>query len=250
MNTQDDITVTKGSVRIQNCHVPFRLRKNSRIKRSRLLVSPEEGLVVETPKTVNMRRAHKMITNKKEWVLDALESIKEKQKLIYDLKLNSKSVLIFGREKQLEIKRGEPRNYVLETKTRLILGFKAGKLKEGLAEKTLKDWFKRKAELYLPLRVRQLNRDRFKYNEVSIKDQKTLWGSCSSEKNINLNWRLVMAPRFASDYIIFHELCHTRALDHSPRYWENVKDVCPSFERAEKWFNDYGFVLHVDARLD
>lgn len=242
---QDIFPITAGSIQIDNTCVYFKMRTNPRIKQARLVVSPEEGLVVETPGRVNRDRAHKMINRKKRWVLDALEDVREKRKLVSHVKKFKNSVLIFGKERAIIVKRGQPKNFIMETKTQLILGFTKRRLAAGDVDKTVCDWLQAKAERYLPIRVRQLNKNRFPIKKVIVKDQKTLWGSCSSESHLHLNWRLIMAPRYASDYIILHELCHTRFLNHSQKFWKLVKRVSPSYERAEKWFNDYGFVLHL-----
>lgn len=238
--------IEAGSIHIENSCIHFRMRKNSRIKKARLVVSPEEGLVVETPEVVTIKRAHKMINRKKQWVLDALESIREKRKLVYDVKQFKNSVLMYGKEKVIDIKRDQAKDYILETKQRIILGFTQKRIPTGLVDKKTTDWLRAKANRYLPLRVRKLNQNKFKINNIIVKDQKTLWGSCSTENNLQLNWRLIMAPRYASDYIILHELCHTKYLNHSKKFWNLVSQVSPSYGHAEKWFNNYGFVLYLN----
>lgn len=235
-----------GSIHIDNNCIHFRMRKNRRIKQGRLIISPEEGLVVETPDKVTIRGAQKMITKKKKWVLDTLGGIQKKRKLVTEVKKFKDSALIYGQEKIVEAKKEQPKNYIFETKSKIILGFIQQSLAEGVVNDKLKQWLKAKAQRYIPLRVRQLNQNRFQINKVLIKDQQTLWGSCSSENNLNINWRIIMAPPFAGDYIIFHELCHTRYLDHSQKYWKLVGQVCPYYKKAEKWFHDYGFILHIN----
>jgi predicted metal-dependent hydrolase len=87
---------------------------------------------------------------------------------------------------------------------------------------------------------------KFSFGEIFIKNHRTLWGSCSDQGNINLNWRLIMAPRFVSDYILFHEMCHLKYLNHSRRYWSLVSDICPDYQKAENWIREYGFLLHIN----
>jgi predicted metal-dependent hydrolase len=237
----------KRSIQIANNRIEFRMRANSRIKRSRLVVSPEEGLVVETPTQPTLRRAHKMIYRRKNWVLDALEDVRAKHDKAQEIKKHKTSVLVLGKEKLIKVRPSQKKEYILETKNYLILGFTQSHVTQKLAQQKVTHWLKIRSQQYLPLRVRQLSRQQsFKINGIVIKDQKTLWGSCTSEGNLNLNWRLMMAPRFAGDYIIMHELCHTRHLNHSSRFWKTVEGVCPHYEKAEKWFHDFGFVLHMN----
>lgn len=237
-----------SSLELPEKRVNFRLRNNTRIRRARLLVSPEEGLVVESPREMDVKRAERLIHRRKTWVLDALEGVAEKHKLAADLKQHKNSVLVFGKEKLVVIRTEQRRDYILETAERIFLGFEKQRTRKAEVASRLEAFFRDKARRYLPVRVRHLNRDQFKVKDVYVKDQRSIWGSCSADGNINLNWRLVMAPRAVGDYIILHELCHTRCLSHSKRFWEHVETVCPNYEKAETWFRDYGFLLHVDVR--
>lgn len=235
-----------SSLDLEEQRVYFRMRNNTRIRKSRLVVSPEEGLVVESPRNLDIEHAHRLINRRKTWVLSALESVKLKQQRAFDIKQHVNSILIFGREKLVHVRVGQNRDYVLESGERVCLGFEKQRVRKIEVEHRLEEWLKEKAKRYLPLRVRQLNQGRFKINQIYIKDQRTIWGSCSAEGNINLNWRLVMAPRTVSDYIIYHELCHTRFLNHSKRYWTLVGETFPRYEDAETWFKNYGFLLHIN----
>ncbi len=75
---------------------------------------------------------------------------------------------------------------------------------------------------------------------VSVRSQRTRWGSCSRRGVISLNWRLVQIPPEVSDYIILHELAHLRQMNHSPRFWAEVKSLCPGYEAAEAWLKQHG----------
>lgn len=80
---------------------------------------------------------------------------------------------------------------------------------------------------------------------IFIKDQKTLWGSCSSKGNINYNYRIIMAPISIVDYIVVHELCHLIHMNHSKKYWNTVKSVLPDYEKRKNWLKDNGYMLKV-----
>lgn len=70
---------------------------------------------------------------------------------------------------------------------------------------------------------------------VTVRNQRTRWGSCSKRGTISLNWKLIQAPPSVRDYIILHELMHLRQMNHSARFWREVASVCPEFETAENW---------------
>ncbi len=78
-----------------------------------------------------------------------------------------------------------------------------------------------------------------KYSGVSIRNQKTRWGSCSSTGRISLNWRLMMTPPEVSDYIVIHELMHLKEMNHSHLFWGLVREACPNYKAHERWLNEH-----------
>ena len=91
-----------------------------------------------------------------------------------------------------------------------------------------------------PLVAHQAALHGFTVQSISVRNQRTRWGSCSPRAGISLNWRLVQTPEFVRDYIILHELAHLRHLNHSKRYWAEVKRICPEYELAEAWLRQFG----------
>jgi predicted metal-dependent hydrolase len=75
---------------------------------------------------------------------------------------------------------------------------------------------------------------------VSIRNQRSRWGACSSRGSITLNWRLVMVPDFVREYVMIHELMHRREMNHSPRFWRHVAAACPRTEEARRWLRTEG----------
>jgi predicted metal-dependent hydrolase len=82
----------------------------------------------------------------------------------------------------------------------------------------------------------------FKFNKISIKSHKNLWGSCSSKKNLNFNYKLMHLPQEQADYIIVHELCHLKELNHSRQFWALVTETIPDFRRIKKELKSFLFV--------
>lgn len=78
---------------------------------------------------------------------------------------------------------------------------------------------------------------------VSVRNQRSRWGSCSRKGTISLNWRLIQAPVFVRDYLIFHELAHLREMNHSARFWRVVESFCPDYRSAEQWLREHGALL-------
>lgn len=78
---------------------------------------------------------------------------------------------------------------------------------------------------------------------VSVRNQRSRWGSCSRRGTISLNWRLIQTPAFVRDYIILHELMHLRQMNHSARFWAEVERVCPDYAVAERWLKEHARLL-------
>lgn len=74
---------------------------------------------------------------------------------------------------------------------------------------------------------------------IAVRDQRSRWGSCSSAGNINLNWRLLLLPTSLSDYVLVHELCHLRRMDHSPAFWNEVARVLPDWRERRRELRRY-----------
>lgn len=83
-----------------------------------------------------------------------------------------------------------------------------------------------------------------RYRKITVRDQKTRWGSCSSTGSLNFSWRLVMMPEEVFEYIVIHELSHLVHMDHSPAFWRLVEAHCPAFEQHRNWLKINGTYLH------
>jgi predicted metal-dependent hydrolase len=79
----------------------------------------------------------------------------------------------------------------------------------------------------------------FEYGRVSIKNQKTVWGSCSEKKNLNFNYRIIYLPEDLAEYIIVHELCHLKELNHSANFWNLVSITKPDYKNLRKRLRNY-----------
>lgn len=109
---------------------------------------------------------------------------------------------------------------------------------------TIEKTLRREAEMELPRRTREIaGLHGLEPKGVSVRNQRSRWGSCSSKGRISLNWRLVQTPEFVRDYIIIHELMHMRELNHSDRFWRHVEGACPQYREAERWLRKHSGIL-------
>jgi len=115
---------------------------------------------------------------------------------------------------------------------------------EGDLRPTLEAHFARKGKIELPARTWELAAvTGVEVKLVSVRNQRSRWGSCSRHGTISLNWRLVQTPDLVRDYIIYHELMHLREMNHSSRFWARVEEVCPEWRDAERWLKRNGSLL-------
>lgn len=108
----------------------------------------------------------------------------------------------------------------------------------------LENRYKEAARTYIPKRAAYFQTlTGGSYSRISIRDQKTRWGSCSSKGTLSFNWRLMLAPPVILDYVVVHELCHLTHMNHSPAFWQAVEKVYPDYKSARKWLKDHGSEL-------
>lgn len=119
----------------------------------------------------------------------------------------------------------------------------------GFIIECLESWYKKNARNIITERVEQYAKTMgVTYGRISIRSQKSRWGSCSSAGNLNFNWHLVMMPSKVLDYVVIHELAHRIEMNHSKQFWEIVSNVCPEYKLRKLWLKEHGlsFELFVE----
>jgi predicted metal-dependent hydrolase len=81
------------------------------------------------------------------------------------------------------------------------------------------------------------------YSRLTVRDQRSRWGSCSSKGALNFNWRLVLAPHDVLDYVVVHEICHLVELNHGRRFWRLVEQRRPGYRESKRWLDDHGWEI-------
>ena len=101
--------------------------------------------------------------------------------------------------------------------------------------------YRRAASEYFPKRVQYYEQLMgVHHTRIAIRDQKTRWGSCSSNGTLSFNWRLMLAPPHILDYVVVHELCHLIHMDHSAAFWKTVESVMPDYRECRQWLRVHG----------
>ena len=109
----------------------------------------------------------------------------------------------------------------------------------------LLDWLKAEARAELTLATnRYAAMMEVRPARISIRDQRTRWGSCSAGGDLSYSWRLILVPPHVLDYVAAHEVAHLKHLDHSPRFWRLVLTHCPTAGKAKAWLKTHGQSVH------
>ena len=210
---------------IEGTDCNYRFRVSKKAKYMRLQVSPEKGLEVVVPYGVSLKEAELFLLSKSNWVVKHLEKISDREESFHflgsRLTVDHKYDALVRRHR-LELKDSTLK--ILSPADDLV------PLKSIYSA-----WLKLKAENYIPLRVRAIaQKFGFLVNRISIRGQKTRWGSCSRGNNLSFNFRLMAYNRDIIDYVIVHELCHTKEMNHSKRFWNLVEQIVPDYKALRK----------------
>lgn len=141
---------------------------------------------------------------------------------------------------QIEALLEEKADWIARAKDRARARAKAAEAAGALTQAELGD-LARRARADLPARVQRfadaLGVD---YGRITIRAQRTRWGSCSAQGNLNFNCLLMLAPEEVRDYVVVHELCHRKQMNHSEAFWAEVERVLPGYREARKWLKTHG----------
>lgn len=112
---------------------------------------------------------------------------------------------------------------------------------ENYIRKQLVNWYKQQAFDYIS-QTTDLYSEKMglEFNDIRVRDYKARWGSCSADGKLSFNWRIIMAPAAAVDYVIIHELAHLQHFNHSNRFWRLVASVMPEYQQHRLWFRQHG----------
>jgi predicted metal-dependent hydrolase len=118
-----------------------------------------------------------------------------------------------------------------------------------LPDAPIERWYRARArEAVVEVVAHEASRLGLEYTGISIRDQRTRWGSCSTRAHLAFNWRLVLAPREILEYVVVHELCHLRELNHSKRFYRLLDEARPTWREESAWLREHGEELH-DYRI-
>lgn len=204
----------------------YNLRVNRRSKRIHLQISPKKGLQIVVPKPSDKTLALDFLNSKRQWVEKQLAKITvgiELQCLPTEIKF-----LAINRDWRVIYEKipGKKTIQIIVKPNEIVLLGNTDNI--DLCQKILVDFVRRQAEKHLIPWLGQLSiQCNLPFKDITIRQQQSRWGSCSSKKNINLNSRLLFLPTPWVEYVLVHELSHTIHMDHSARFWQLLASFIP-----------------------
>jgi len=226
----------KDDTRKNSAPLEWKLRVSPRARYARLLIRPYGGLEVVIPPRFPRADIPFLVERHAQWARQQLARQSELRRsiqlpqsldLVFD---NSSTPVVYGDQSLVfnyDLFTGmSPEPIIIEANTR------------AQQIRGLRDWIRQRARQLFPPLLAQLARTTgLEFEKVTIRSQKTRWGSCSARGHISLNDQLMFLPAKTVEYLMIHELCHTRHLNHSRAYWRLVESHCPDYREHEKLLN-------------
>jgi len=204
-------------------------------------VNADASISVRAPKWVSKDHIHRFIQSKSNWIIKKQSQIQ--QRLLHQSEASFELgyyYLYLGRYYQLHASKvplSEP--VAISDNMEISLESNLG------LEKTLNQWYRKKALTYFEQETIRISRlHGLSFSEISLSQAKRRWGTCTAQKKIRLNWRLILAPESVIEYVICHELAHTRHFHHQRSFWKLVESMCPNWKSHQAWLSEFGHFLH------
>lgn len=238
---------------INNQRVPITIRRSPKARRLRLQIEAEKPeLVLVIPRYALSLQIESFVKKQTPWIEKHWQkAVKKSQLRPKRHQRDGDTYFYFGESLTLKLipslswkpairVNGNQLEIALHQATTLSEGKKAIK-------KAVQEFYKKKAEEVIHDRLQFYNEHYgLKYNRVTFRNQKTRWGSCSSARNLNFNWRLIMAPIEIIDYVAVHELCHLKNMNHSAVFWRLVAEAIPDYKERRRWLKENNHFLGID----
>lgn len=226
---------------VGNTRIPYKIRYSLKTERRRIEVTPK-GIEVVVPESDDPRDIKAFVRRKREWVFNRLSELKDKESKIEQLtqyKMISGAKIPFrGRRFRLRIYPTEEDKVSIEYHNRFDV-YRPSWASEDDLRKKMDLWLKNKLqEDMAELLEKYAGALDVNPGRVDIRHMKTKWGSCTKNGNIKLNLHLVHLSKYATEYVLVHELCHLRYPRHTPAFWGLVQSVLPEeipMERRLEW---------------
>ncbi|HPF21514.1 MAG TPA: SprT family zinc-dependent metalloprotease [Syntrophomonas sp.] len=218
----------------------------SRRRTMAIKIDPEGNVKVYAPQGTSDQAVGKMVESKAAWLCRNLAEIRSANAGAVSRHFTEGETFPFlGRDYPLQVK-------VKPAAQRITVTLEEDKFEvmtpvadEDIVRGAMEAWYRRSATEYINTRIHHFQSLLpVAPVRVTIRNQKTRWGSCSNRGSLNFNWRLMMAPAEVVDYVVVHELCHLLHPNHSKNFWNQVSAVLPDYRARQDWLKKNGVRLN------
>ena len=226
--------------------IAYRIRRSDRARRARILVGGE-GVEVVVPRRFPLRDVEPFVRRKRPWIERTLRRMAETDAELPPPRLeHGGEVPFLGERLQLAVRVEPGRLRPRVARRGGALHVAVGADGREPLQDALERWYRRQARAEVEPRLRRATaRAGRHFTGLQIRGQRTRWASCSSSGAMSFNWRLLLAPAGALDYVVEHEVAHLEIQDHSRRFWRLVSSRCPDWEQWEGWLRRHGHALRL-----
>lgn len=226
------------TVLLEDRPVPYSIRISRRVRRLKITVGPD-GLEVVLPRRGTPRQIEPFLHHHAGWILKHLDRFERRKARMKEASLPAGTILFRGAPVRVELIGDQAADFSVEHVSDVL---RVTATRDSAA--MFDEWIHAAAAAEIGECVRRRSAEmEASPARVTIRDQKSRWGSCSRLRNVAFNWRLVMAPPEVLDYVVVHELAHLLELSHSRRFWRIVECFSPDFAPRRKWLRENGELL-------
>jgi len=214
------------------------------VKSISIRICPDGGLRVTSPAGVPEKTVLEVLRNRETWIRRHLKKAEEIRNIRERILRPGDTVLFRGENYLLEETCSSAPENIRILGERLVV--ETGKHGTRNLKEALFVWYRKQAEETLSARVGHWQ-SRFPVpaGRITVRDQKTRWGSCSTRGNLSFNWRLILAPPEILDYVVVHEMSHLLHMNHSGKFWSVVESLIPDYQSRRHWLRDHGHLLEI-----
>lgn len=234
-----DITLGKQTV-------SYTLKRSFKAKLIWLNIRQKIGLTVTIPYYYNIKRLPEYLKSNSAWILRNLDKYCGQTSTSPATNIRPSSTISYlGKYITVMQERNNSGTTAVKLEqNNLIISLNSTSRNISLTE--LEHWYRAQASKLINAKVRKFSQLMgLVYNRVVIRDQRSRWGSCSFRRNLNFNWRLIMAPESVLDYVVIHELCHLKEMSHSKTFWNLVTHYCPGWRELRLWLDNHCNELNI-----
>jgi predicted metal-dependent hydrolase len=200
-----------------------------------LHIKPDATIVIKAPHRFPIEKIKKLIQEHTSWIQQKQQTLLSRNTI-----KTENEYWYLGKTYSLAIRQQQKQIVELTDK------FYIASSSQTYIKRYITSWYKQQARVIITERVKHYaNKAQLTYRSLAIANAETRWGSCSSKKTLNFNWKLVMAPIEVIDYVVSHELAHLTHLNHSADFWESVRKIYPVYRQHRTWLKRFGHLLKI-----